>query len=120
MTGNSKHILFVCTGNTCRSPMCEAYLRHLCRRAGQSGLVIASAGIAAGGGFPASPHCIDVMAQIGVAMDRFRNTQLTAALLEQADLIIDMTKRHRRHIAAMSPPAAGKTRLLLEFAGEDD
>lgn len=110
------HILFVCTGNTCRSPMCEAYFRYLCEKARCRDVTVGSAGIFAGGGAPASDNCIKVMQQMGIAMDHFRNTQLTEKLLDQADIIVAMTEGHKQHIAQMAPQFLPKTRLLMEFA----
>ncbi len=116
------HILFVCTGNTCRSPMCEAYFRLLCEQAGCKDVTVGSAGIFAGGGAPASENCIRVMRQLGIEMDHFRNTQLTIDLLDKADWVIAMTNGHRQHIGKISPQSQSKTRLLMEFAdsGETD
>ncbi len=112
------HILFVCTGNTCRSPMCEGYFRQLCKQAGQDNVTVGSAGIAAGGGAPASENALGVMRQMGIEMARFRNTQLTEELLDQADLVIAMTDRHRQHIAAIDRRFLDKTKLLMEFSDD--
>lgn len=110
------HILFVCTGNTCRSPMCEAYFRYLCEKARCHGVTVGSAGVFAGGGAPASENCIRVMRRQGIEMDHFRNTQLTEELLAQADIIIAMTQGHKQHIAQMAPQFLPKIKLLMEFA----
>lgn len=114
-------ILFVCTGNSCRSPMAELYFDALCRRAGRNDFEVASAGIHAWDGFPASAPASAVLAEAGIDADAFRSRSLTPALIENSDLIVPMTAAHRSAIARIAPDAAAKIRLLLEFgAGGGD
>ena len=113
-------ILFVCTGNSCRSPMAERYFGELCRRAGRSDLVAGSAGTFAGDGGTLSRGAAAVMRDLGIDGGGFRSRRLTPALAAEADLIVAMTASHRADLLAVAPEAAGKVRLLLDFDGGGD
>ena len=110
-----KQVLFVCTGNTCRSPMAEAAFNVL---AGAHGIDwrAGSAGTCAWPGGPASNMAQRAVAEIGGDLGGFRSRPLSRAMIEESDLIVAMTADHREDILAGYPSAAGKTRLLLEFA----
>lgn len=115
------NLLFVCTGNTCRSPMCEGYLKHLCEKAGMRTIAVASAGLSAGtGGQPASANAVSAVRASGVDLSGHRNRPLTKKMAEQADLILVMTRTHRLLLGSMLPGALEKTHLLLEFAGRNN
>ena len=112
--------LFVCTGNTCRSPMAEALCRKImARRLGcrmdeleDRGWLVMSAGMAAMGGATASQQAIDVMAAAELDISRHEGQPLTESLVRYADLIYTMTGSHRQAIVAQWPEAAERTRLL--------
>lgn len=108
-------VLFVCTGNSCRSPMAEAYFAHLCRQAKRFDIEVASAGVFAYDGCTASQWSRAVMADMGIDMSAFRSSALTPARTAEADLIIAMTAGHRQQIMAMDASCGSKVRLLLEF-----
>ena len=112
-------ILFVCTGNTCRSPMCEAYFSKLCQAAGRSDITVGSAGTFACNGAAASPESLAVMKEHGIDFADFASSALTVELLKNADLIVTMTPSHRLHIVTMLPEARRKTYLLTEFSSRD-
>ncbi|MHB9137966.1 MAG: low molecular weight protein arginine phosphatase [Victivallaceae bacterium] len=112
-------ILFVCTGNTCRSPMCEAYFSTLCQAAGRADIIVGSAGTFACNGGAASPESLAVMKERGIELAGFASSALTAELLKDADLIVTMTPSHRAHIVAMLPESQHKTYLLTEFSSRD-
>ena len=107
------NILFVCTGNTCRSPMCEGFFRKLIRDAKRTDLQCESAGLSA---FPASPNAVEVMKQAGVDLSGHRASGLTAERIEKADRIIVMTASHKAAILRRCPEARSKVFLLGEFA----
>jgi glycine hydroxymethyltransferase len=108
-----KTILFVCTGNVCRSPMAEALLRRATRA--RSDLRAISAGIGAVYGQPPSSHAVRALNELGVTLEGFRSRMLTAELVDQADYIFGMTRGHVEGITLLYPHAAEKTFLLREF-----
>lgn len=94
-----KKILFVCTGNTCRSPMAECMFRAL---AG-GGWRIASAGIHALSGAPASAGARRAMQRRGLSLTAHRSQAVTSVLLSQMDLVIGMSESHIRQLRMMYP-----------------
>ncbi len=113
MTRESPTILFVCTGNTCRSPMAEALFRL---RAGLGSRWRAvSAGVAAMGGLPATPESVEVVREAGGDLSGHRTRRLTAELVAQADIIVAMSRSHARQVADAFPEAAGRIRLLSSY-----
>ena len=113
-----KHIIFVCTGNVCRSPMAEGLFRTLVRDDNQ--YHIESAGISAAPGEKASQHTTDVLKKEKVDLSRFRSQLLTRTHVEQATHIFTMTRGHREYVESLYPKAADKTYLVCEFCPDDD
>ena len=90
------HITFVCTGNTCRSPMAEGIARKLIseKYLGKD-ICVSSAGIATYNGAPASQHAIDVCAEIGIDISAHRSQRLNPEIAAKTDLFAVMTGSHR-------------------------
>lgn len=109
-------LLFVCSGNTCRSPMAEVLAKHLAAQLGISDLEIGSAGIAAMEGAPATPCAQRVMEERGLSLRGHRSRPLTAGLAEDADLILTMTAAHV--MAAQRRASNVQIQPLCAFAGE--
>jgi glycine hydroxymethyltransferase len=103
-----KKVLFICTGNVCRSPMAEGLLRHL---AGDE-VEVASAGLGAGRGQPPSAHAIDVLRGEGIDISDIRSQPVSADLLREADYIFTMTRDHLDMLLLLFPEMASKARLL--------
>jgi RpiB/LacA/LacB family sugar-phosphate isomerase len=111
-----KNILFVCTGNICRSPMAEGLFRELVR--GRNDIRVASAGVGAAHGQPPSAPAVQALSREGINISRHRSQPLTSALAGKATYIFAMTRMHLDSIHMMFPEAAEKSHLVCEFHGE--
>jgi L-threonylcarbamoyladenylate synthase len=112
--------LFVCTGNTCRSPMAEALCKAmLARRLGctvgqliERGYLITSAGVGAVDGMPAASHAIEVVGSRGGSLRTHASRRATANLLRKADLVIGLSSEHIDVVLDLAPDLAERTRML--------
>jgi len=108
-----KTVLFVCTGNVCRSPMAEGLFRHAVKGRGEYRVL--SAGVGAVDGLPPSEHAVRALRELGIDISPLRSRMLSADLVRQADYIFGMTHSHVDAILLLYPQAAEKTFLLREF-----
>lgn len=113
-------VLFVCTGNTCRSPMAAAMFRRMIARGrgwGEDdleshGIRIFSAGTAALAGGPANPQAVDAVRDQGVRLEGHSAQPVTVSMVEEADAVFVMTHAHLQTLREWVPDSADKIRLL--------
>jgi protein-tyrosine phosphatase len=111
-------VLFVCTGNTCRSPMAEALARRELLRRGWTQVEVASAGVAAAREGPASEGARRAAERHQLDLSPHRSRALTRELVDQADLVLAMSPSHLWAVERLG--GAEKSALLAEFgAGEE-
>ena len=108
-----KTVLFVCTGNVCRSPMAEGIFRAATRERGDYRVI--SAGLGAADGQHPSHYAIEAVKELGIDISHQRSRMLTPDLVQQADFIFGMTHSHIDTVMMLFPFAAEKTFLLREF-----
>jgi protein-tyrosine-phosphatase len=112
------NLLFVCTGNTCRSPMAEVLARREIERRGWRNVSVRSAGVAATAGSPASEHATSVVGDLGLDLAEHRATQLDGRLVEWADLILAMSPSHLLVVEELG--GVHKAALLGDFVAGTD
>ncbi len=113
-----KNILFVCTGNSCRSVMAERFFKHLVAdRANE--FLVGSAGVGAVDGYPASLETLRVMQEQGIDVSNHRSRKITSAMVRTADKIFVMEAMHKEVILRSWPEAAEKVHLLTEYSTDE-
>lgn len=110
-------ILFVCTGNTCRSCMAEAIAKKLASE-GQKRMEFSSSGIYAVMGESASSSAVTAMEEMGIDLSCHIATPVSGELLEEADLVLTMTQAHRLLLLNHYPEQSKKIATLLGYVGE--
>lgn len=104
---SAKSVLFVCTGNTCRSPMAEVIFNSMHKNA-----VAASCGLYAQNGAPASENAVLAAKELGCDLSHHKAVQITGEMLENADLVLTMTAAHKASL-----PKSEKIMTIAEAAG---
>lgn len=108
-------VLFVCSGNTCRSPLAEALFQRLLAESGRNDIEVLSAGTGAYEGSPASEGAYLVAIEAGLDLSAHRARLLDREMVRQADLILAMSRGHVSRVERLG--GEGKVHLLGEYAG---
>lgn len=96
-------IMFVCSGNTCRSPMAQAMFEKLCSESNIEA-ECRGAGIVTMTGIPASDFAVEAMQEIGIDLRSYRSTSIKAVLLDEIDLFVPMTYNHAMTLVQLGVP----------------
>ena len=112
-----QHVLFVCTGNICRSPLAASLLARALKDRGVE-VAVSSAGTGAWDGAPASEGAYLVGLERGLDLSGHRARLLTRELVDEADLILTMARHHRARVDELG--GEGKVFVLGEYAGKGD
>lgn len=119
MNEESCRILFVCTGNRCRSPMAAGIMRQRIGQKNLDGYTVYSAGVRAPEGAPPTRQAQRVMAEHGADISRHRAVMLSAEMVRNADIVLVMEQRHKDSAAAMAPECRDRIYLLTAYGRED-
>ena len=110
-----KRVLFVCSGNTCRSPLAEGIAKDVFQRKLNAIVDVSSAGTAAVDGFPASDLAARVAEDGDIDISNHRSRLLMRSHIMESDLIVTMEERHREAVGALEPAALRYTFLITDF-----
>jgi protein-tyrosine phosphatase len=112
-------VLFVCTGNVCRSPVAQGLLRHWLDRDLVPDVLVESAGTYAQDRLPASKLAVEVARAEGIDISRHRSRLLHRDLIEEADLVLAMEAAHVYEVLRLAPGAEAKTHLLGAYNADE-
>lgn len=108
-------ILLLCTGNICRSPIAEGFLKRHLEDRGIMGVTVSSAGVSGLEGYPADPEAVRTSAEQGVDISKHRARRVNARMIDSADLVLTMTADQRKKANRLVPAATDRTFTLKEI-----
>lgn len=111
------YVLFVCSGNTCRSPLAEALMKSKLEERGIGGVSVSSAGLSAIEGLRVAENSRRVAREMGASVAGFKSRPVTARRVALADLILTMERKHMYGILDRWPGAREKVHVVTEFSG---
>ena len=111
------HVIFICTGNICRSAMADGYLKYRLKEMSKSNeVIVTSAGTRAVQGEESPKFAKQAIAKYGANIETHTATTLENANLKNADYVLVMTQRHKRDVIDRYPKIKDKVKLLGEYA----
>ncbi len=112
-------VVFVCTGNTCRSPMAQGLLENFLEESGVKHIEVKTAGVMTIPGLLPTPEAVQVMDSVKIDVRKHRSAPLTPEMIRKADLVLGMTPFHVQFALRMAEDARDKTFLLKEYTKSD-